>query len=296
MGMKAIQIGLTPDERIQAIKDYLSDNPDITNIVYFGADNAAPLQIPSSQTEYYRYSDAILYVHFYHLLETINTHYLLVFDGMLRTLKRGDLTYNCCVHYANQTPHVLAFQHFPMVQDPEDFMILVDLVTRNRYRKEALSSEYIKMAEIHPVRVNLSARRLVPTPKQIDAYSKKKNSLFDSIGQRDPNTIPRNLHIWAGSEVKKAAIRADETNIARNSRFKKPYVYTYDRFIKSQSYTILDFPVRVMQFTDFLEKSGASDLTFLHSGLPVDDVYFDRYSSIFKTMEDVFYDKTDLSK
>lgn len=273
----------------------MHENPEVTHVVYFHADNADPIDVPAENVEIRKYSDAIMYKYFYPLLENIDKHYLLIFDGMLRTLKRNDLTYNCCVHYANQTPHVLAFQYFPMVQDPNDFMILVDLVTRSRYRKQHISDEFIELAEIHPVPVKMEIKKLTPTDAQIDSYEKKKNELFDNIGNHDPNTIPRNLHIWAGTHIKAKEIRQDGTYLARNSRFKKENVYNYKSFIPSADYTIIDFPVRTMQFTDFLEESGAVNLTFLHSGLSVDDVYADRYQTILKEMKDTFYAKTNIS-
>lgn len=282
-------------ERTSRIEKYLHDNPEVTHVVYFHADNADPIKVPAENVEIRKYSDAIMYKYFYPLLEHIDNHYLLIFDGMLRTLKRNDLTYNCCVHYANQTRHVLVFQYFPMVQDPEDFMILVDLATRSRYRGKKLSKEFIDMADITPIHISMAVKKIAPTDAQKEGYEKEKERLFNTIGNRDPNTIPRNLHIWAGTHIKAGAIRSGEIYIARNSRFKKENVYNYKAFPESSSYTVIDFPVRVMQFTDFLEKSGATNLVFLHSGLSVDDVYADRYQAIFKQMEDI-YAQADLSE
>lgn len=235
-----------------------------------------------------------MYKYFYPLLEHIDEHYLIVFDGMLRTLKRNDLTYNCCVHYTNQTPHVLVFQYFPMVQEPDNFMILVDLATRSRYRLNHFSSEYVQLAEIHPVHITMDVDRIAPTEAQKAAYENKKEELFDNIGMRDPNTIPRDLHVWVGTRIKKQHILSSGLYIARNGRFKQENVKNYTDYIPSEKYTVIDFPVNVMQFTDFLEQSGATHLTFLHSGTSVDNVYTDLYQGIFRNMEENFYAEADI--
>lgn len=289
MSLKPIQIGLNQSQKEDVVRRYLEEHGEITNIVYFRSGEAKPIRFPEGiHLESREYADAIMYKYFYPLLENINERYLIVYDGMLRTLKRNDLTYNCCCHYNNQTPNVLVFQYFPMAQDPDDYMILVDLATRCRYRAGKISGEYIKMAQMKPVHIHMSVHRIKPTENQVQEYEARKNELFEKIGNKDPNTIPRSLHMWAGSKIKKSAIYADHMYVARNSRFKKENVFEYKTAGESKEYFILDFPIRVMQFTDFLERSGPTDLTFIHSGLPVDDVYYQKYMDILEKMEGIY--------
>ena len=111
------------------------------------------------------------------------------------------------------------------------------------------------------------------------AYEKEKEKLFSNLGNKDPNTIPRNLHLFAG---KKKKVTDDKYYVARTSRYKKKNVVTYKDIINSNECLVVDFPI-------------IQELTFIHSGFKVDDVYYNKYSEWIKMLEE-FYVKADLYK
>ena len=61
----------------------------------------------------------------------------------------------------------------------------------------------------------------------------KKNELFDNLGNKDPDTIPRNLQLLAGDFKKKSNWTK---YVARNKRFKLDNVFTYDEITKKWLY------------------------------------------------------------
>ena len=124
------------------------------------------------------------------------------------------------------------------------------------------------------------------------AYEKEKEKLFDNLGNKDPNTIPRNLHLFAGKRKK---VTDDKYYVARTNRYKKENVVTYKDIINGHECFIVDFPIRQMIFNDFVKKSNIQKLTFIHSGFKVDDVYYNKYSEWIKMLEE-FYVKADLYK
>ena len=238
--MKKINIGFTPKQKSEVIFEYLKDN-DIDSIVYFS--NAKPLQIDFQNTEYRTWEDAIMYKYFYPLLEKINNKTLLIFDNMMKTRKRNDLTYNCCHHYGNQTEHILVFEWFPMIEEPEDFMILLDFAYPNKYKGQPYNPEYLKYADIKRQMVELESVPVEVSEEEKNAYEEEKEMLFENIGNKDPNTIPRTLHIWCGTHCKKKAVKEiDGWMISRNKRFIGDNISTWAEKISFCHY-IIDFPL-----------------------------------------------------
>lgn len=286
-----IKIGLNTEQKKQSILDYLDRNPEITNIVHFRPDgwDAPDLSDTGMEVEYRTWNDAIMYKYFYPLLEKIDGKTLIVFDEMMRTKKRNDLTYNCCHHYGNQTPHIIVFNHLPVIDEAEDFMILVDYAFPNRYKGISFDASVLSLAEIVPVLPETDDIEISSEDK-IRMYEEKRDALFDGLGQKDPDTIPRELHMWAGTNCKKTMIGSDGNYIARNGRFKKPNVFTYKDFPNGDEFSIIDFPVRQLNFNDFLLKSGASRIHFLNSGLPVDRYYYGTLQEWEEMIKGVFYE------
>lgn len=291
---KEINIGFTNKEKIQDIENILKENQEITNIVYFTNNKATPLAIDFSDVEYRKWSDAILYRHYYPLLEKINNHTLLIFDEMLRSKNRYELTYNCLRHYANQTDNVVIFEWFPIINDVEDFMILLDLAYPYIYRGESFNEKYLKLDSVHIINRMLSIdscsvwpNGVIPTNVQ-EKYVKEKEKLFDCIADRDPNTIPRALHLWCGTNCKKNIIGMFESYyIARNKRFKNKDVITWGDTTKYGCH-ILDFPVSQLQFNDYCKKTLVDHFTFWNSELSIDNYYFSQYQSWLERLGDLY--------
>lgn len=267
-----IRIGLKADQKQTVIDDYI--NKHNIGAVYTFAPDAFPLlatfPVP---VESYSYNDIIEYKPFYHLLEVIDSNSLLIFSECMRTQKRSDLTYNCAHHYCNQTPHKIVFEHFPFIQDSSDFMILLDLIDKVRFKGKAYADRYLSDIDIaaQPISITLNTIDLLMDIKQLSAYEKKKTQLFDGLGQSDPDTIPRSLHIFAGG-FKKSAIDPSLRYVARNDRFKLRNVTTYKTIVPGD-YIVIDFPHRRIDFNDFLKKTGMNIVNFVNSGLKVDQYY-----------------------
>lgn len=291
-----IKIGFDAAQKMQAVQDYLAEHPEITNIVYFRPDGwgAPELEWTGLDIEYRTWDDVIKYKYFYPLLEHINHNYLLIFDEMMRLKKRNDLTYNCAHHYGNQTEHIIVFNYLPVIDEPEDFMILVDFAFPNRYKDISFDASFLKLAEIRPVLPAMDDIEIESADK-LSRYEEKRDALFEGLGQKDPDTIPRELHVWCGTNCKKQSIEADGNYIARNSRFKKNNVFTYKDFPQADEFKVIDFPVRQLNFNDFLLKSGARQIHFLNSGLSVDSYYSGKYRKWTEMIQEVFYETASIS-
>src|SRR5690625_2453550 len=123
-----IRIGFSSQEKQDVIDRYLITHPNIRKVfVYYWTRFQSEFRVPDGvEREEIQYKYIIEYPFFYRLVEEIDNDCLLVFDELLRTQNRSDLTYNCAHHYANQTEHKIVFERFPFIERPVDFMILLD--------------------------------------------------------------------------------------------------------------------------------------------------------------------------
>lgn len=282
-----IRIGLNTEEKQNEVNKYIKDNK-IKDVIIFHPDSWITLTM---NAQYVKYSDIVMYKVFYPLLEKINNDTLLIFDECMRTNKREDLTYNCAHHYCNQTQHKIVFEYYPIIDKIEDFMILADL-DNTIYKHKKISEEILNSIDIKCKENSISIENIVlkPTDKEIKGYYKKKESLFKNLGQKDPNTIPRELQIYAG-KIKKPNDK--EIYIARNKRYKKDNVYTYNGYVKNDIYYMLDFPIRHLMLNDFIKKSKCKEIIFINSGLKVDAYYYSVLKEFIKNVGD-FIAKTDI--
>lgn len=242
----------------------------------------------SNTFEQIQYSDIIMYKFFYRLLEEIDENSLVVVNECLRTQNRSDLTYNCLHHYINQTPHRLVFEYFPFIEDETDFMILLDFINKGKYRGHGFDREYLISEDVRAIRhtFNLETIDIETTDKMVSAYSKKRDDLFENLGKKDPDTIPRNLHLFAGN-FKKPYIDSGHKYIARNKRFKKDNITTYKN-AKKGNYIMLDFPHRRIDLNDFLKVSRMQDLLFVNSGLKIDLYYINWFNDWNRRLKEFY--------
>jgi hypothetical protein len=284
-----IRIGLNSEEKQRVIDGYAG----IERIYVFYPDEF-PLPVKTAlKIEHVRYTDIIMYEYFYRLLEEIDSKTLLVFNECLRTQNRNDLTYNCAHHYANQTMNVIVFEHFPFIEDVNDFMILLDLQSPGKYKGHSFGWSILKEEDIQakPQHFSFNTIDLKLTLFDLEKYEAKKKQLFDNLGNADPDTIPRNLHVFAGN-FKKSAIVPSQQYVARNDRYKLPNVCTY-RNAGAGSRIILDYPHRRLDFNDFLKVAGLEDILFVNSGLKVDMYYINELKAWLERLEE-FYAQTSL--
>jgi len=286
-----ICIGLAAPEKQAAVDRYLAAEPGINRVVVFHPEVfPLPLELPTHlSVQYVEYKDIIMYKTFYPLLEVIDPNTLLVFNECMRTQNRSDLTYNCAHHYCNQTPHKLIFEHFPFIDDSQNFMILLDLQNKGRYKGKGFDYGYLadEAVRISPQRFTVGTIDVAPTAKEVAKYEAKKKQLFDGLGQGDPDTIPRQLHVFAGG-FKRSAVHPAVQYVARNDRFKLPNVATYRDQLEPGEYSIIDFPHRRIDFNDFLKRTGTHRIQFIHTRLPVDRFYLGDLQSWIDRLE-AFY-------
>lgn len=264
-----IRIGLNKRDKQKVINEYLQAN-EIKKIKIFYFKNRPEFKFNINEVEYIEWSDIIMYKFFYRLLEEIDKNTLVVIDELMRTQNRNDLTYNCTHHYLNQTPHRIIFEYFPIIEDKEDFMILLNFENKNKYKGKSFEYGYLYDEDIKmkPHKIKLELINVEITEKEKQKYEDKKNELFDNLGNKDPDTIPRNLQLLAG-DFKKKAIEVGKLYVARNKRFKLDNVFTYDEITKND-YIVIDMHFRRINFNDFLKTTQIEKVKYLNTILSID--------------------------
>lgn len=243
-------------------------------------------EIPIRQIEY---KEVIMYRTFYPLLEEIDKDYLLVVNEFMRTKNRSDLTYNCLRHYLNQCGHQIIFEYFPFIEDVSDFMILLDFDTKSKHKGSSFSKDFLYEEDIRAINphLELSVDTIELPVGAEEEYEKEKNKLFNSIGNKSPDTIPRQLHIYCG-KWKKPYIVPEKQYVARNARYHMKNVTTYPNVKHGVTYELLDWQHRRLDMNDFFRRTGQSKITFISTGLSVDEVYV-RFFNEWKERLEEFY-------
>lgn len=288
--MGGIYIGFSLFDKQKVIANYCATNR-ITKVYFFSSEEfKINLDLPVP-IEYISYSDIIMYKTFYRLLEEIDDDKLLVFNECMRTQNRNDLTYNCAHHYCNQTPHKLVFEYFPFIEQPEDFMILLNFINKSKYKGKSFDYQFLhdEQVQIKPLKFQLHAINAAVPEKEKQLYLEKKEQLFKNLGKADPDTIPRQLHNFVG-KFKKRFLEPEQLYVARNSRFGLPNVVSYGEAEPNQDYIVVDFPHRRIDFNDFLKKTGMQTVYFVSTHLKVDQYYFNEFSKWITRLEE-FYAK-----
>lgn len=270
-----IRIGLHEEQKQLEIQRYVQTH-DVENIIVFSPKKFFMTLpkfdgIPIRQIEY---DEVIMYRTFYPLLEEIGKKHLLVVNEFLRKSNRGDLTYNCLRHYLNQCGHQIIFEYFPFISKPDDFMILLDFDTQSMHKGFGFEWSMLNESDLLCQNQNLTLNvKSVPLPDGANEdYKKKRDELFDNLGRRDPDIVPRELHLYTG-KWKKPFLSPDEQYVARNSRIKQPNIITYPKAEHGKRYISIDLPHRRLDMNDFLRRTGQTDIWYLSTGLSVDQVY-----------------------
>lgn len=243
-------------------------------------------EIPIRQIEW---KEVIMYRTFYPLLEEINGNYLLVVNEFLRTKKRSDLTYNCLRKFLNQSKNRIVFEYFPFIDNVSDFMILLDFDTDSKHKGSGFSKEFLYEEDVKAINphLELTVDTIELPAGAEEEYEEEKNKLFDSIGNKSPDTIPRQLHIYCG-KWKKPYIVPEKQYVARNARYHMKNVTTYPNVKHGVTYELLDWQHRRLDMNDFFRRTGQSKITFISTGLSVDEVYV-RFFNEWKERLEEFY-------
>lgn len=268
-----IRVGLDLNEKQKALNNYLAEHKIRKVFVLYFEKLKPQFEFGNVDCEYIEWKDIIMYKFFYRLLEEIDDDCLIVADELMRTQNRSELTYNCAHHYLNQTEHKIIFEYFPFIEDQDDFMILLDFENKGRYKGHGFTFKHFEGVDIEvkhkPIKYTVTR---VPTNEIQEAeYEDEKERLFGALGNKHPDTIPRDLHVYVG-RWKKPHIQWDEKYLARNGRFKLGNIMTY-RQLPAEELILIDFPVRRLDLNDYLKRSSTQRVEFLSTGLPVDEYY-----------------------
>lgn len=285
-----ILIGLSEAQKQREIVRYVREH-GVKNVIVL-SDEHFFMELPDlPKIRQIGYKETIMYRTFYPLLEEIDDSCLLVMNEMMRDRNRNCLTYNCIAKYTNQTPHRLVFEYLPIVETRKDIMILLDFDKSQQYKGQGVGDISLREHNIRCIRrrFELSVKQ-APVPEGAEAeYDAKRDELFEKLGSRDPNTVPRDLHIWTG-KYKLPEILSSPTRdfAARNRRFKLPNVTPYPDAEPGHDYALIDFPVTQKNFNDFLRRTGQTAFTYLSAGFKVDDVYIRAFEAWRKEAESVY--------
>lgn len=292
-----IFIGYSDDEKRIEIAKYQAEN-GIEKTVVISADE---FPLPIQGTDQVEYSDVIMYVTFYRLLQQITPHTLIVINECLRTQNRYELSYNCIRNYLNLTTHQLIFQQLPIIDTADDFMILLDFDTKSRWKRRGWDVYLIKQeSKVFVRQLPIMFERVdVPTSKKTkDKYAVERSRLFAEIGAKDPHTLPRNLYLIGGQDklayIDNQAMpmfsQGDLGNlyVARNKRLGRDCIVTYDDACPGKRYTIIELPHRFIDFCDFIKRTGQAGGRVLVADLKVDNWYFDRYAQWSERIHDAY--------
>lgn len=284
-----IYLGYSTADKQAAIADYQAAHGIRKTVVI--SHERFPLHVAGA--DHIGYADVIMYVTYYRLLQEIDAETLVIVNECLRTQNRYDLTYNCIRNYLNQTNHVLVFQALPLIDTPEDFMILFDFATQSRWKRRPFDAGLIlDNAQIAVQSWPVDFRRIdVPTSAAAQRrYEQERQRLFAELGAKDPHTLPRNLYLIGGKDKlawienrQPSLFDAGEAGprqyVARNKRLGNGEIVTYDDAQPGQAYTVLEFPHRFIDFSDFLVTTGQAASDVLVADLKVDHWYYDRFTA-----------------
>ena len=292
-----IVLGTRTCDKTGVIERYIAHHPEVKHVIVFSPKSTSQYMPEAGDFsfEHYAWEDIIMYKVFYPLLEKIDNSYLVVMNEIMRTRKRSDLTYNCLKHYVNQTSHIILFQYFPIIEDTSDFMILLDLEHPGRFRNMKFSLDLLDDVKIVGIDMRPDLEIItIPSTQEESRYKAEVAHLFDSLGSKDPDTIPRNLELWVG-KIKKKHI-GNETYIARNKRYGLENVISIKDAIQTGTRGIIvDMPHDMKTLTDYMFFANVKKLSFLSTGLSIDRYYEER-SAIWHRKAGEIYAKAGICK
>jgi len=267
-----IYIGLSDNQKIQTTVNYILDNHISKTVMIYP--ERFDLNIDADKVTY---ESAIMYVNFYRLIQEIDDSTLIVLNECLRTQNRYDLTYNCIRHFLNQTSHQIIFNQLPLIDGIDDFMILFDFDSKSMWKREKFNLNLIKAnckVSVSLPQIVFNAISVYTSESIKQHYRQERDRLFSEIGNKEPDTIPRNLYLIGGKDK---LFMNSNLCVARNKRLKAQNVITYEDY-ESGDVDVLEFPHRFIDFSDFMRKSEKFEYNVLLADLPVDSWYFQRYT------------------
>lgn len=285
-----IAIGFTAEQRSAIIRDRIDEVKAKKVFVISPARFPIPgwseeMKDPTTEADgahrlFIDWPSVILYRYYYRLLQEIDGDTLLVINEGLRTQNRHDLSYNCIRAYANRTPHVLVLNTWPIIDQADDVMVLIDWVTRSRWKRDPFSPDMLS-------EIIVLGRTPIPTFEAIpvhvdqkthDAYATEKAKLLAQIrsdGDKDPHILPRTLHLMSG-KAKLAHVREGANYLGRNNRFKIQGLETWRAVADRGDRVAFELPHNMIDVADALAVTGARHVPVLVADTKADRWYFER--------------------
>lgn len=279
-------IGYDSVGKVGAIADYCERHA-IDKVVVFAPERFSETLHPMQ--ELVTYTELIQYKFFYRLIQEIDGNTLVVVNECLRTQNRNDLTYNCLRHLINQSGHQIVFQYLPIINSKEDFMVLFDFATQSRWKRNHFDRSLFHETEIRirPISFSIDGIEHTADNQLKSKYAKEKARLFKDLGQKDPNTIPRNLYLLGG-RTKMAGVAPKGLYVGRNKRFPIENLTTYRDVKAPGAYTIFELPFDFIDFTDFLFVSKQAFIPIMTTDLPVDRWYMQRFTEWKNRLDEAY--------
>lgn len=296
-----IHLGLDPHERAAIVRAEVAAH-GLSRVVTIGAadvglgagmdgtDGVASQFIPWSEATFYRHHHPLL-----RTLQGERGRVLLVLDGCLRAQNRHELTYNCLRNYRHEAPYALIFERLPIIDAVDDLMILFDLDTDSRWKREPLPAAAPSLLgearwSVRELSVGFRALDVPTTAAERAAYESARGALLADARAgvvKDPHAIPRNLHLlggpakarWASAPLLSGGARR---YLARNQRAALRglgAVDTFDAASPGAPYTLAEFPHRFLDLTDAAEAARQWSFDALVADLNVDRWYFERFAA-----------------
>lgn len=282
-----ICLGYRDSEKVEVIQRYCVEHQiqSVKIVTGQGSDFSA---IPNSET--IEWPNQIEYTYYFRWLQTITTSTLVVLDECLRSQNRTCLEYNCLRLFLNNTHHQLIFQHLPIIDQIDDFMILVDLDTRSKWRGRGWGQDINPNILYHRDQAVRFMGVRAHTPESLQRqYDAKKEQLFNLLGLGDPHTIPRQLHLLGSPCRAKLCTDPNTYYCTRGSRLSINNLIKWsDRSNEGFHYCIVDFPHRFIDFSDFLYRCRQIDWDAVITDLKVDGWYLNRYTDWAKRLSDAY--------
>lgn len=290
----SICLGLNNAEKQAVIKKYVKNHDVKKVVIFFPRKFPLPLQINNVPIDNCEYMDMFQFKYYYRLLEQIDHNTLIVFNECMRNQDRKVITYSAAHDFARNTPHILVFEYFPIIEQPKDFMVQLEFIDPARYKNKPFTYDYLKENRVwmRPTDISVYTKNMILTQKDRELYSAKKQKLFETLDEnKDPDVIPRELHLFVGN-LKKRMLQSNNVYVARTKRFGNynNCVYTYrgDLNPKISSYKVIDFPCRRLEFNDFLKATGMTTICFLNSGLKVDQYYLQDFKKWINNLTEFY--------
>lgn len=285
-----IRLGFDDAEKERVVRAYCEEH-GITKVFVLSPERFAPSfarcrvttpeQLNGELGVYLGWPDHIEYRFYYHIIQSLDDKTLIVLNEIMRGQDRFCLNYNCVRTFLASAKHQIVFQHFPVIDTMDDFMILVDMDTRSRWRSEGFRPSMMESLdvmvrpwtiELEPLGVNIDEKTRV-------AYEREKATQVHSVREdvdKDPHNIPRNLALVTGKS-KLPLVLPSSLYVGRNNRFKLSNATTYREAEREGERIAFELPHNFIDMTDFLAVSRQRRMQALVANTKADEWYFQRF-------------------